>query len=141
MSQSRLAVEELVGPPSFAGQGAGDLQDPARGDPLDVAAQVTPRDAQHLVRRAGQGGEEVAVLALDALGAQGQFVAGRRPFVIGEERVVVGRRGEQALGQAEHDNQVEVEPDSHADRPDQHALAHPPDPAEVGLELELQACG
>ena len=62
-------------------------------------------------------------------------------LVVGEQGVVVGRRGEQPLGQAEHDNQVEVEADAHAHRPDQHALAHAPDPAEVGLELELQGAG
>ena len=81
------------------------------------------------------------MLALDPLGPQGQLVAGRRPLVVGQQRVVAGRGREHALGQAEDDDQVEVEADAHADRADEHALAHPPDPAEVGLELELAACG
>ena len=109
-----FGVEELARPPPLTSQGTGDLQDPARGNPLNVAAQVSTGDAQHVVRRAGQGGEQVAVLAFHPLGAQGQFVAGRGPFVIGEQGVVARRRREQPFGQPEHDDQVEVEADPHA---------------------------
>ena len=41
------------------------------------------------------------------------------------------------LGQAEHHHQVEVEPDAHLDRADQHALAQATDPTQVVVELDL----
>ena len=61
--------------------------------------------------------------------------------MIRKERVVAGWGGEQPFGQAEDDDKVEVEANTHADGPDQDAFAHPPDPTEVGLELELQGAG
>ena len=81
------------------------------------------------------------MLALDPLGPQGEFVAGRLSFVVGEEGIVVHRRREETFGQAQDDDQIEVEPDAHADGPDQDPLAHPAHPAEVGLELELDGRG
>ena len=59
-------------------------------------------------------------------------------LAVREERVVPRRGGEHAFGQAEHDDEVEVEPHPHADWSDEHALAHPTHPAQVRLELELE---
>ena len=68
----------------------------------------------------------------------GELAAGAGPLVVGQQRVVADRGRERPLGQAEDHDQVEVEPDAHLDRPDEHAVAEPPDPAEVLLELELE---
>ena len=78
------------------------------------------------------------VLALDPVGPQGQLAAGAGPLVVGEEGVVAHGGRERALGEAEHHHEVEVEPDAHLDRADEHAVAEPAHPAEVVLELELE---
>ncbi len=136
-----VGAPEFVRPPPLSGQGTGDLEHPAGGNPLHIASQVTPRDTQHLPACASQSGEKLSVLALHGLGPQGQFAAGGPTLVIGQERVVPGRRGEQPLGQAEHDNQVQVQTNPHAHRTDQYAFAHASHPTEVGLEFELQGSG
>ncbi len=88
---SSFGAPELVRPPPLSRQGTGDLEDPARGHPLHVAAQVPARDTQDLVTGTGQRGQKLAVLALDAVGPQGQLVTGGAALVIGQERVVPGR--------------------------------------------------
>ena len=108
------------------------------GHALHAAAQVAPGDAQQLAVGAGQSGEELVVLALDAFGPQGQLAAGAGALVVGEERVVAHGGRERALGEAEDHDEVEVEPDAHLHRADEHTVAEPAHPAEVLLELELE---
>ena len=81
------------------------------------------------------------MLPVDALAAERQLTAGRLAFAVGQEGVVVDRRRERALRQSQQDHEVEIETDPHADRSDEHALAEPPDPAEIGLQLDGQGAG
>ena len=85
--------------------------------------------------------KQLAVLALDASESQRQLVAGGFAFVVGEERVVVHRCGEGALGETEHDDEVEIEADPHRDRTDEHTVAEASDPTEIRFELERQRAG
>ena len=78
LQPGRLGAQQFGGRPALAGDGAGYLQDPPRRDPLDVAAQVAARHTEHMSCRAGQGGEKLAVLALDAAGTA---AAARSPAV------------------------------------------------------------
>jgi hypothetical protein len=81
------------------------------------------------------------VLSLYARAAQRELIARDQPLVVGEEGVVSGCSGKHALGQTEHDRKVKVEPDTHADRGDENALAHPPDAPEVGVEFKFKGSG
>ena len=102
----------------------------------------SPRGTHSTWRRgAGQSGEKLAVLALHVWDRRGSSSPVDAALVIGQEGVVMGRRGEQPFGQAEHDDQVQVQPDPHAHRSDQHPFAHAPDPAEIGFELEFEGAG
>ena len=137
----RLAGGGQVGrPPPLvgAGQVGAGVEDPAGGHPLDAAAQVAAGDAEQLLAGARQRGEELVVLALHAVGPQGQLAAGAGALVVGEEGVVAHGGRERALGQPEDHDQVEVEPDPHLHRADQHAVAEAAHPAEVVLELQLE---
>jgi hypothetical protein len=136
-----LCAEELVRPPTFSGDRASYLQDPASCDPLDVATQVAAGHAQDLVRRTGQGGEQLAMLAFDTFRPERKFATGGFAFVIGQKRVIVRRRGAETFCESEHHNEIEIEADAHARRADQHALPHAPNPAKVGFELELESAG
>ena len=78
------------------------------------------------------------MLAVDALVAERELVTRGLPFVIWEQRVVTDRCRERALGEAEDDHEVEVEPDAHRDRADEDAVAEAADASEVGLELERE---
>ncbi len=74
-----------------ARRGGRDVEDPAGRHPLGAAAQVAPGDAEHLVAGAGQGGQQLAVLALDPSARKGSSPALRGPLVVGQERVVADR--------------------------------------------------
>ena len=76
------------------------------------------------------------MFAFDALPAKRELVARRLPFEVGKERVVAHGRGEGAFGEAEDDDEIEVESDAHGDRPDEDAVAESADTPEVGFELE-----
>ena len=76
------------------------------------------------------------MFAFDALAAKRELVARRLPFEVRKERVVTHGSGEGAFGEAEDDHEIEVESDAHGDRPDEDAVAEPPDTPEVGFELE-----
>ncbi len=78
------------------------------------------------------------MVAPDPLAAERELVARPDPLAVGQEGVVADRGRQRALGHAEHDDQVEVEADGVGQRPDEDALAQPADPAEVGVELELE---
>ena len=78
---------------------------------------------------------------VDVAGPQGELAAGGVAVLVGEEGVVPERGGERALGHADGDDQVEVDPDAHRHRPDQHAFAEPADAAEVRFELDGERAG
>ena len=105
---------------------------------VGVTQSRTLWDAEDMARRARERREELTVLAFDALLAESELVARGLPFEVGQERVVAHGRGESAFRQAEDDHEVEVEPDAHADRADEHAVAEAADASEVGFELERE---
>ena len=81
------------------------------------------------------------MLALDPLLAQRQLAAGRLPLAVGQQRVVSAGCRERALGQAQHDDEIEVETDAHADGADENPLSEAADSAEVVFQFELQGAG
>ena len=121
-------------------RGAAQRSSTQRDGTRSLLRRRSPRGTPSSVApRAGEGGEELAVLALDPVGAAAaSSPPARGALVVGEERVVAHGGGERALGQAEHDDEVEVEADAHLDGADEHAVAEAADPAEVVLELELE---
>ena len=138
MSHPRQVGGQQVGrPPPLARELRRQVEHPPRRHPLDAAAEVAAWHAEQVVCGSRQRPAEVAVLALHLLGSQRQLTGGRGPLVVGEQGVVVHGCGEGPLGQAEHHHQVEVEPDAHLDRADQHALAQATDPTQVVVELDL----
>ena len=134
-------AEQVIAPPAPAVERGRYGEDPARRHACAAPPQVTAGHAQQLPVRAGQGGEQLAVLALDALAPQWQLPPSRRPFVVGEQRVVADRPGEGPLGQAQDDDQVEVQADAHRDRADEDAFPEAADPSEVGLQLQFEGPG
>ena len=73
-----------------------------------------------------------------ASAASGEGPPARTRSWSGRSASSAGRVGERALGQAEHDHDVEVLAEGQPDRADEHAVAEAADPAEVGVELQLQ---
>ena len=86
------------------------LDEEARRHALGGAAEVAAGEQEHaLVRRAGQRGEQAPVVVVDPGGAQGERAVGGAPVGVGEQRVVAHAGREEALGQAAHEDPVEVE--------------------------------
>ena len=81
------------------------------------------------------------MLPLDDLTPQRQLAAGQLAVVVAEQRVLADRGWERAFCQAEHDNEVEVEANPHADRPNEDSLAEPTDASEIAVELERERAG
>ena len=134
----RLGLGEVLGGLSGPGEHAGHIGHPTRGDPLVAPAQVAAWDAQQVLPGPGQRGEQLVVLSLGLLCPQAQVALGGLALLIGEQRVIVHRCGKGPFHQSQQHHEVEVQADPHAHRRRQDAVAHAPDPSEIGLELELQ---
>jgi hypothetical protein len=78
------------------------------------------------------------MVATHRLVAQRQFAPRMPPVAVGQEGIVAHDAGQRALGQAEHDDEVEIEADGERQRGDQHAVAESAHPSQVGVELQRQ---
>ena len=84
--------------------------------------------------RAGQRREQLEMLPLRLVGARDSSPEGHLALVVGQERVVPHRCRERTFDEPEHDHQVQIESDAHADRADEDAVADAPDTSEISLE-------
>jgi hypothetical protein len=130
--------EQVARRPALAGHRRGQVERPARRDPLAAAAEVAAGDPDPLVRGGRERGQQLALLAAAAFAPQVELTTRARPLVVGEQGVVADRCRVAALHHAQHGDEVEVEPDAHADEADGDALAEAAGPAEIGLELGHQ---
>ncbi len=132
------APEVFRHPFDGAVDGADALGQEAGRHPFGGAAQVAAGEEQHPFGGGGEGGEQPAVVVVDAAGPQGERAVGGAPVGVGEQRVVVHAGGEEALGESAHEHPVEVETESQRDVAHQQPVAEAPHPSQVGVELELE---
>jgi hypothetical protein len=81
------------------------------------------------------------MLAPLAIGGEWELVGDALAIAVGEEGIVALAGGQAALGEAEHDDDVELEPEGETDRPDEDAVAEAASAPEVGIELEGEGAG
>ena len=133
------AAAELVARGADAVVGFAGVEEPSARRPLGAASQVAAGKREGGPTRRGEDGQKGAMVVVHGLGSGREVGGGEDPDAVGQQGVVAAASGERSFGHAHHDHPVELDPDRHRRRTDQHAVAEGSVAGEIVVaELEFE---